>query len=117
MRIAVTGGAAYIGSHTVVALLEDGHDVLILDSFANAETDVPDRVAAIAGRALAAGLAIGIAAFGCGLGQGRAATAALEGIARNPNASGKILVPLILGLALIESLCIYALVIAFQVQP
>jgi F0F1-type ATP synthase membrane subunit c/vacuolar-type H+-ATPase subunit K len=49
---------------------------------------------AIAGRALAAGLAIGIAAFGCGMGQGRAAAAALEGIARNPNASGKILVPL-----------------------
>ncbi|MGB5415723.1 MAG: ATP synthase F0 subunit C, partial [Polyangiales bacterium] len=56
-------------------------------------------------------------AFGCGMGQGRAAAAALEGIARNPNASGKILVPLILGLALIESLAIYALVIAFQVQP
>ncbi|MBT8468874.1 MAG: ATP synthase F0 subunit C, partial [Deltaproteobacteria bacterium] len=50
-----------------------------------------------------------------GLGQGRAATAALEGIARNPNASGKILVPLILGLALIESLCIYALVISFTI--
>ena len=59
------------------------------------------------------GSAIGIAAFGCGMGQGRAAAAALEGIARNPNASGKILVPLILGLALIESLAIYALVIAF----
>lgn len=72
---------------------------------------------AIAGRALAAGLGIGIAAFGCGMGQGRASAAALEGIARNPNASGKILVPLILGLALIESLAIYALVIAFQVQP
>ncbi len=72
---------------------------------------------AIAGRALAAGLAIGIAAFGCGMGQGRAAAAALEGIARNPNASGKILVPLILGLALIESLAIYALVIAFQLAP
>ena len=37
--------------------------------------------------ALAAGLAIGIAAAGCGLGQGRAGAAALEGIARNPNAS------------------------------
>ena len=58
---------------------------------------------AVAARALAAGLAIGIAAFGCGMGQGRAAAAALEGIARNPNASGKILTPLILGLALIES--------------
>ncbi|MGB9341670.1 MAG: ATP synthase F0 subunit C [Polyangiales bacterium] len=70
---------------------------------------------AVAGKAMAAGLCIGIAAFGCGLGQGRAAATALEGIARNPNASGKILVPLILGLALIESLCIYALVISFTI--
>jgi F-type H+-transporting ATPase subunit c len=70
---------------------------------------------AVAGKAIAAGLSIGIAAFGCGLGQGRAAATALEGIARNPNASGKILVPLILGLALIESLCIYALVISFTI--
>lgn len=50
MRVAVTGGAGYIGSHTTVALLEAGHEVLILDSFANAEPDVPDRVASIAGR-------------------------------------------------------------------
>ena len=72
---------------------------------------------AIAGRALAAGLGIGIAAFGCGMGQGRAGAAALEGIARNPNASDKIFTPLILTLALIESLAIYALVIAFLIQP
>ncbi|MGB5810139.1 MAG: F0F1 ATP synthase subunit C [Polyangiales bacterium] len=71
----------------------------------------------VAARALAAGLAIGIAAFGCGMGQGRAAAAALEGIARNPNASGKIMTPLILGLALIESLAIYAWVTAFVVGP
>jgi F-type H+-transporting ATPase subunit c len=64
--------------------------------------------------AMAAGLGIGIAAFGGALGQGRAAAAALEGIARNPNASGKIFVPMILGLALIESLVIYALIISFQ---
>jgi F-type H+-transporting ATPase subunit c len=63
---------------------------------------------------IAAGLAIGLAAFGGSLGQGRAAAAALEGIARNPNASGKLFVPMILGLALIESLVIYALIIAFQ---
>ena len=50
MRVAVTGGAGYIGSHTVVALLKAGHEVLILDSFANAERDVPDRIAAVAGR-------------------------------------------------------------------
>lgn len=64
--------------------------------------------------ALAAGLAIGIAAFGGALGQGKAAGAALDGIARNPAAQGKIFVPMIIGLALIESLVIYALVIAFQ---
>ena len=63
---------------------------------------------------IAAGLAIGVAAFGGALGQGRAAAAALEGIARNPNASGKLFTPMILGLALIESLVIYALVIAIM---
>ena len=66
--------------------------------------------------AIGAGLGIGIAAFGGSLGQGRAAAAALEGIARNPNASGKIFVPMILGLALIESLVIYALIITYLLQ-
>jgi F-type H+-transporting ATPase subunit c len=66
--------------------------------------------------ALGAGLAIGLAALGGGIGQGRAASAALEGIARNPSASGKIFTPMIIGLALIESLVIYALVIAFMLQ-
>lgn len=66
--------------------------------------------------ALAAGLAIGLAALGGALGQGRAAQGALEGIARNPSASGKIFTPMIIGLALIESLVIYALVIAFMLQ-
>ena len=66
--------------------------------------------------AMAAGLAIGIAAVGGALGQGRAAAAALEGIARNPQASGKLFTPMIIGLALIESLVIYALVIAFQLS-
>jgi F-type H+-transporting ATPase subunit c len=62
--------------------------------------------------ALGAGLGIGIAAAGCGIGQGRAVAAALEGIGRNPNAYDKLFTPMILGLALIESLAIYALVIA-----
>jgi F-type H+-transporting ATPase subunit c len=65
---------------------------------------------------LAAGLGIGIAAFGGALGQGRAVASALDGIARNPSASGKIQTPMIIGLALIESLVIYALVIAFLLQ-
>jgi len=66
--------------------------------------------------ALGAGAAIGIAAFGGALGQGRAVAAALEGIARNPNASDRIFTPMIVGLALIESLVIYGLVIAFILQ-
>ncbi len=66
--------------------------------------------------AIAAGLCLGIAAFGGALGQGRAATAALEGIARNPQASDKLFVPMILGLALIESLVIYALILAILLQ-
>jgi len=63
--------------------------------------------------ALGAGLAIGIAALGGTLGQGRAVAAALEGIARNPGAKDKIQTPMILGLALIESLVIFSFVIAF----
>jgi len=51
LRIAVTGGAGYIGSHTVVLLLEAGHDVLILDNFSNAKSDVPDRISMITGQA------------------------------------------------------------------
>ncbi|HXU83956.1 MAG TPA: ATP synthase F0 subunit C [Polyangia bacterium] len=64
--------------------------------------------------AIGAALAIGLAALGGGLGQGRAAASALDGIARNPQASGKIFVPMIVGLALIESLVIYGLIIAFS---
>jgi len=65
------------------------------------------------GIALACGFAIGIAALGCGLGMGNAINGALQGTARNPEAGGKIMTTMIIGLALIESLCIYALVICF----
>jgi F-type H+-transporting ATPase subunit c len=68
------------------------------------------------GIALATGLAIGIAALGGAIGQGNAVRGAMEGIARNPGASGKIMTTLIIGLALIESLVIYALVISFILQ-
>ena len=61
--------------------------------------------------ALATALGMAIAAAGCGIGQGMGVKAACEGTARNPEAGGKITVTLILGLAFIESLAIYALVI------
>src|SRR6266700_285974 len=61
--------------------------------------------------AVAAGLGIALAAFGGALGQGRTASTALDGIARNPGAADKLFTPMILGLALIESLVIYSLCI------
>ncbi|MDP3938774.1 MAG: ATP synthase F0 subunit C [Deltaproteobacteria bacterium] len=66
------------------------------------------------GLGVGAGLSIGLAALGGGIGQGRTAGSALDGISRNPGASGKMFVPMILGLVLIESLVIYALLISFQ---
>jgi F-type H+-transporting ATPase subunit c len=62
--------------------------------------------------ALAAGLGMAIAAGLCGLGQARAIAAALEGMARQPGAAARIQTAMIIGLALIESLAIYMLVIA-----
>jgi F-type H+-transporting ATPase subunit c len=66
--------------------------------------------------ALASGLAIAIGAFGAALGQGRMAASAMESIGRNPNAADKIQLPMILGLAFIEALALYAFVIAFFLQ-
>ena len=66
--------------------------------------------------AIGAAIAIGMAALGGTLAQGKAASAALEGIARNPEAQGKIFTPMLLGMALIESLVILGFVIAFMIQ-
>ena len=65
------------------------------------------------GIAIACGFGIGVAAMGTGLGMGHAINGALQGTARNPEAGGKIMTTMIIGLALIESLCIYALLICF----
>ena len=69
----------------------------------------------VAWGALAAAFAIGVAAFGGALGQAKATSAAVSGMARNPGAAGNIRTTLIIGLALIESLDIYAHLIAFFV--
>lgn len=59
---------------------------------------------------VAAAFGLGLAALGCGIGQGKATASACEGIARNPGASGPIRIVFIIGVALIESLTLYALV-------
>jgi F-type H+-transporting ATPase subunit c len=66
--------------------------------------------------AIAANIGIGIAAFGSAIGQGRMAASAMESIGRNPNSAGQLFVPMIIGLAFIEALTLYALVIAFFLQ-
>jgi len=82
---------------------------------AAAATGAADSTAKL-GIGLASGLAIAIAAFGAALGQGRMAAAAMESIGRNPNAAPSIQLPMILGLAFIEALALYAFVIAFFLQ-
>jgi F-type H+-transporting ATPase subunit c len=65
---------------------------------------------------ISAAFVLGIAAAAGAIGQSRAIAAACEGIARNPGAAGAIRLAMIIGLALIESLVIYALIIAFIIQ-
>jgi F-type H+-transporting ATPase subunit c len=91
--------------------------VALLSMVAMAFAETNPQVAAAGlnvyfGVVLAAGLGIAIAALGTGIGQGMGLKSAVEGVARNPEASGKITVTMLIGLAMIESLCIYALVVS-----
>jgi F-type H+-transporting ATPase subunit c len=67
------------------------------------------------GRFFAAAFAIAVAAFGGALGQGKGLSAACEAMGRNPGGAGAIRVTMIIGLALVESLVIYALVVAIMI--
>lgn len=89
-----------------IALAEEG---AVLDAKVEAADSMKNSYYAMA--VLGCGLAIGLAALGTGIGQGIGLSGAAEGVARNPGASGKITTTLIIGLAMIESLCIYALVV------
>lgn len=88
--------------------------VLALSTLAMAEADTAVKVAGLKvfyGIVIASGFGIALAAVGTGLSQGMAIKGAVEGTARNPEASGKITVTMLIGLAMIESLCIYTLVV------
>ncbi|MFO0605215.1 MAG: ATP synthase F0 subunit C [Polyangiales bacterium] len=104
MKKIVAGSSALLATfYTAAAFAQD----------AAAASNTFDAQAAAA---LGAGVAIGLGGLGAALGQGRVAAAALEGISRNPGADGKIRGNMILGLALIESIALYAFVIAFLLQ-
>ena len=64
---------------------------------------------------LGSGVAMGLAVLGGGLGQGMAARGMYESVSRNPQAAGKLNAPFYVGLAFIESLCLFALVVAFAI--
>lgn len=80
-------------------------------AFAEEAVKAEGKVSYFAMAVLACGVAIGLAALGPGLGMGFGTGKAVEGIARNPGALGKIMVSLIIGLAIMESVVIYALVV------
>lgn len=78
-------------------------------------TDAFAQEAAIPKSNLGNGLAMGLAVLGGALGQGMAAKAMYESVSRNPQAAAKLNAPFYVGLAFIESLCLFALVVAFSI--
>ena len=85
-----------------------------MPAFAQAVAPATEAAASSEGlRYIAAGIGFAIAVLGGALGQSRVAAAACEGTARNPGASARIQTMMILGLALIESLVLFALVVVF----
>jgi len=83
----------------------------ILSSFSQTKKNIMNPIIGAAS-VVGAGLAIGLGAIGPGIGQGTAAGQAVEGIARQPEAEGKIRGTLLLSLAFMEALTIYGLVVA-----
>lgn len=100
----------------LVALLAGGAAVSAVPSLALAAEGGGGDGMSFGLVALAAGLAVGLPTFGAALGQGRATAAAMESIGRNPNSADRIFTPMIIGLALMEALGLYGLVIAFMLQ-
>ncbi|MBF0563873.1 MAG: ATP synthase F0 subunit C [Nitrospirae bacterium] len=97
---------------TLMLVLFSAPYVLAAEGSAESKSD---KSSVMAMAAIGAPIGIGIAALGTGIGQGIGLSKACEGVARNPGASGKITTTLIVGLALIESLCIYAFLVALGV--
>lgn len=89
--------------------------LLVLSIICLADAAFAKQAAAVAVdySSMAAGLAIALAAVGGATGQSKAISTALEAIGRNPASSGKLFIPMIIGLVFIETLVIFSFVIAF----
>lgn len=99
----------------VITMLTIVGTLVALPAFA-AQHGEPSALASLGSLAFAAAFAMGLAAFGGAAGQSKTAAAALEGIARNPQSAPKVQTPMIIALAMIESLVLFTFVIAFLLQ-
>jgi F-type H+-transporting ATPase subunit c len=90
-------------------LLGVGAAAFFLPAIAMAEETANEAAAGRPYYAIAKGFAVGVAALGCALGQGRIVGTAVDGISRNPGAYGQIFVPMLLGVAFVETLLIFTL--------
>ncbi|MDH4227175.1 MAG: ATP synthase F0 subunit C [Deltaproteobacteria bacterium] len=96
IAILATSQGAWAGEGTAEAAGSSGNSLILAAIF------------------LGAGLAIGLGAIGPGIGQGSAVRGACEGMARNPGMAGKLTTTMFIGLAIMEALAIYALVVALM---
>ena len=98
---------------SVIAISVIGVLMTALPVLAEGPAAAPAEGSGVGLKAIAAGVGFAIAVFGGALGQSRIGAAAVEGAARNPGAAGRIQTMMILGLALIESLVLFALLVVF----
>ncbi len=95
---------------TTAALLLSSPVAFAAEALPTSESYV--KVAFAVGAMLAAGFAIGMGAIGAGMGIGQAANGACTAVGRNPGVQGKILMTMLVGMAMAESIAIYALVVS-----
>ena len=103
---------------TFLTVLTSAAAVLLTSQFAFAAEAIPVggesyiKVIFAVGAMIGAGLAIGLGAIGAGAGIGNAANGACQAVGRNPGVQGKIMMVMLVGMAMAESIAIYALVIS-----
>jgi F-type H+-transporting ATPase subunit c len=100
---------------TLFLLMVTSSFAIASEETAAASGDLSAKALVIACSVLAAGLVMGIGAFGPGLGMGQATSGAANAVGRNPDAQGKIMLTMLVGMAMTESIAIYALVIALSI--
>jgi len=99
-----------IGLMTVAVLVLSSQAVFAAEAAQAGESYV--KVLFALGAMLAAGIAIGVGAVGAGVGIGTAASGACQAVGRNPGVQGKIMMTMLVGMAMAESIAIYALVVS-----